>query len=116
MLTARQRKLVKIVMSAWLPEAPRPTFDEWCAAFDELYGPEAGGAGQCLNVKLKFYTRSASWKSRVRSAVPALLNSGLIRSTQITSTNTKSAAARVVRAAPGLIVAKNPPCHRGFLS
>lgn len=37
MLTARQRELMKIVMSAILPGWDRPTFDEWCAAMDELY-------------------------------------------------------------------------------
>lgn len=40
MLTPRQRKLIKIVMAAWMPGMGQPTFDEWCAAFDELYGAE----------------------------------------------------------------------------
>jgi hypothetical protein len=36
-LTKEQRKLMRIVMAPWL----RPhtvSFDEWCAACDELYG------------------------------------------------------------------------------
>jgi hypothetical protein len=38
MLTPRQRKLMKIILSAILPCHGRPTFAEWCAACDELYG------------------------------------------------------------------------------
>lgn len=38
MLTSRQRKLMKVILSAMLPGWDRPTFDEWCAACDELYG------------------------------------------------------------------------------
>lgn len=38
MLTKRQRHLMRIVMSAILPCKERPTFEEWCAACDELYG------------------------------------------------------------------------------
>lgn len=42
MLLARQRKLIRIVISAFMDGAKeRPTFDEWCAAFDELYGKGA---------------------------------------------------------------------------
>lgn len=35
-MTVRQRALLKIVLGPWI--GARPTFDEWCAAVDELYG------------------------------------------------------------------------------
>ena len=37
MLTKRQRALMRIVMAPWL-KPNTVSFDEWCAAFDELYG------------------------------------------------------------------------------
>jgi hypothetical protein len=36
MLNKRQRKLMRIVLAAWL-QPGTVTFDEWCAAVDELY-------------------------------------------------------------------------------
>jgi hypothetical protein len=37
-MIAREKKLLRIVMSAMMQgNWPRPTFDEWIAAFDELY-------------------------------------------------------------------------------
>ena len=37
-MTERERKLMKIVMApAMRGLLPLPTFDEWCAAFDELF-------------------------------------------------------------------------------
>lgn len=39
MLTKRQRQLLRIVMAPMMKGVlPLPTFDEWCAACDELYG------------------------------------------------------------------------------
>lgn len=37
MLNKRQRQLMRILMAPWLHPGT-VTFDEWCAASDELYG------------------------------------------------------------------------------
>jgi hypothetical protein len=36
-MTKRERRLMKIVMGPMLGTLPLPTFDEWCAAVDELF-------------------------------------------------------------------------------
>jgi hypothetical protein len=41
-MTQRERKLLKIVMAPTMKGLlPLPTFEEWCAAFDELFPDEA---------------------------------------------------------------------------
>jgi hypothetical protein len=36
-MTARERKLLRMVMAPWMKIGVLPTFSEWCAAVDELY-------------------------------------------------------------------------------
>lgn len=37
-MTTREKQLLKVVMAPMLKGVmPLPTFDEWCAAMDELY-------------------------------------------------------------------------------
>lgn len=38
-MTARERKLFKVVVAPMMKGFfPLPTFEEWCEAFDELFG------------------------------------------------------------------------------